>query len=128
MATRGRAQGQAVIEYLGKRPSVKDNQSSLVGSVTAVSRFEETRKNLIEKLTHAVDDVFSVPGKSGQPTTKAQREELDKDRLFASMKQTAMISSSFHATALGSAVMLALPSVEIDPTTGWLGVASMLAG
>jgi len=128
VATRGRAQGQAVIEYLGKRPSVKDNQSSLVGSVTAVSRFEETRKNLIEKLTHAVDDVFSVPGKSGQPTTKAQREELDKDRLFASMKQTAMISSSFHATALGSAVMLALPSVEIDPTTGWLGVASLLAG
>ena len=129
VATRGRAQGQAVIEYLGKRPSVKDSQSSLVGSVTTVSRFEETRKNLIEKLTKAVDDVFSVPGtKAGQPATKDQREELDKDKLFASMKQTAIISSSFHVAALGSALMIALPSVEMDPTIGWLGAASLVAG
>ncbi len=118
-----------MIEYLGKRPSIKDNQSSLVGSVTAVSRFEETRKNLIERLTKAVDDVFSVPGtNAGKPATKEQREELDKDRLFASMKQTALISSSFHAAAFGSIIMLAVPSVDIYPTIGWMGVASLFAG
>ena len=118
-----------MIEYLGKRPSVKDNQSSLVGSVTTVSRFEETRKNLIEKLSKAVDEVFSVPGsKAGQPSTKEQREELDKDRLFASMKQISLISSSFHAAALGSTLLLTLSSIDIDPTTGWLGMASLFAG
>ena len=44
------------------------------------------------------------------------------------MKQTAMISSSFHIAALGAALMIALPSVQLDPTTGWLGTASLLAG
>jgi hypothetical protein len=126
VATRGRTQGQAVIEYLGKRPSVKDNQSSLVGSITSVSRFEETRKNLVEKLTKAVDDVLSVPGSGG--TSKERREDLDKDRLFASLNKTALLSSSFHASALGSLLLLALPSVNIDPTTGWMGTAFLLAG
>jgi hypothetical protein len=52
IATRGRAQGQAVIEFLGKRPASRNQ--SLVGSVTAASRFEETRQNLLDGMTQAL--------------------------------------------------------------------------
>ena len=34
VATRGRAQGQTVIEFLGQRPMPSRSASSLVGSVT----------------------------------------------------------------------------------------------
>jgi hypothetical protein len=56
VATRGRAQGQAVIEYLGKRPAIKNQ--SLVGSVTAASRFEDTRKLLGDRLSTVVRDIL----------------------------------------------------------------------
>eukprot|EP00978_Attheya_sp_CCMP212_P020136 scaffold57250_cov32-Attheya_sp.AAC.1 len=39
VATLAWAQGQAVIEYLGRRPAIKSQ--SLVGNVTATSRFED---------------------------------------------------------------------------------------
>jgi small GTP-binding protein len=48
----GRAQGQAMIEYLGQRPALR--HQSLLGSVTSASQYEETRRNLQEQLTAAV--------------------------------------------------------------------------
>ena len=123
--SRGKAQGQAVIEFLGKRPSIKDNQSSLVGSVTAFSRVEVTRKNLVEKLTKAINDILSVPESGG--TSSKQWERIEKDRLFASLKQTALISCSLNAAAIGPGIMLALPSIDIDPSMGWIGIVSLLA-
>ena len=41
-----------MIEFLGKRPAVKNQ--SLVGSVSAASRFEDTRKVLQDQLSGAV--------------------------------------------------------------------------
>ena len=125
MATRGRAQGQAVIEYLGKRPAVKNNQS-LVGSVTTVSRFEETRKNLVERLSNAVDDILKVGADNNKTMEEQQWEHLDEDRLFSSLKRTALLSSYLQAGALGSGILLALQI--IDPITGWIGVSSLLVG
>jgi small GTP-binding protein len=52
LATKGRAQGQAMIEFLGSRPS--SSSKSLVGSVTAASRYEETRHVLEAHLLLAV--------------------------------------------------------------------------
>mmetsp|Transcript_27004 Transcript_27004/g.59376 ORF Transcript_27004/g.59376 Transcript_27004/m.59376 type:complete len:724 (+) Transcript_27004:188-2359(+) len=114
VATRGRAQGQAVIEYLGKRPAIKNNQS-LVGSVTTVSRFEDTRKNLVEKLSNAVDEILKGGG-----------EDIDKIRLFASFRHIAFLSSSLQAGALASCVLLTLEA--IDPVTGWIAVSSLSVG
>jgi small GTP-binding protein len=49
----GRAQGQAMIEYLGQRPALRNQ--SLLGSVTSASQYEETRRNLQEHLTAVVN-------------------------------------------------------------------------
>jgi hypothetical protein len=57
IATSSRAQGQAVIEYLGKRPAVVGQ--NLIGSVTAASRFDDTRKDLLEKMSHALKSVYA---------------------------------------------------------------------
>ena len=123
VASHGRDQAKAVIEYLGKRPSVKDHQSSLVGTVTAVSGFDETRKNLVQRLSGAVDEVLAIPG-SGAGAQR--REELDKERLFASLRQTAIVSSSMQAGAAGTGLLLALNA--IDPSAGWAGVSVLCLG
>ena len=47
-----RAQGQAMIEYLGKRPAMKNQ--SLLGSVATASQYEETRRNLHHNLMAVV--------------------------------------------------------------------------
>jgi hypothetical protein len=120
VATRGRAQGQAVIEYLGKRPAVRNNQS-LVGSVTIVSNFEDTRKNLVERLSNAVDDILNT----GTDKT-IEREHLDKDQLFRSLKHSALLSSSLQVGALSSGGLLALQM--IDPIVGWVSLSSLLFG
>jgi hypothetical protein len=110
VATRGRAQGQAVIEYLGKRPAMKNQ--SLVGSVTAASRFEDTRKNLADKMKESVEyHLRSDP-----------RDMTDKTKLFNELKKTAIISSAFSLGAVGSGFLVALQSV--DPVTGSLMLAT----
>ena len=94
---------------------MKSNQS-LVGSVTTVSRFEETRKDLVEKLSNSIDEILK-PGRV---------EEIDSTRLFASLKQIAFVSSSLHTCAIGSGILLALEA--IDPVTGWIALSSSLIG
>ncbi|KAG7341905.1 small GTP-binding domain protein [Nitzschia inconspicua] len=113
VATRGRAQGQAVIEYLGKRPAMKNR--SLVGSVTAASRFEDTRKNLGERLSTVVESVL-----------KPEHNHVDKDRLFHNLKQTALLSSSLEMGAIFSG--LGIYFHLIDPSTGGIAMAVFAGG
>lgn len=113
VATRGRAQGQAVIEYLGKRPAMKNQ--SLVGSVTAASRFEDTRKNLAERLSTVVENVL-----------KPDHDSMDEERLFHSLKQTAFLSASLQTGALCSAVSTYWQL--LDPTTGLVALVAMAGG
>lgn len=114
MATRGRAQGQAVIEYLGKRPAMKNQ--SLVGSVTAASRFEDTRNNLREKLAAAVGHCLKADARDGP----------DKDRIFRELKQRALLSSVLNLGAAGSGLLLVFQAV--DPMTGLLSMGTMAVG
>lgn len=113
MATRGRAQGQAVIEYLGKRPAMKNQ--SLVGSVMTASKFEDTRRILAEKLTQAVQ--------ASLPSTEdgAQRQQL-----LDSLRQTALLSATLHTGALSSAVAVAAQLV--DPIAGVVVASSLTMG
>merc|ERR1712228_356016 len=52
IATQGRAQGQAIIEFLGKRPGSRNQ--SLVGNVLAASRFDETKQTLSDQINQAI--------------------------------------------------------------------------
>jgi hypothetical protein len=112
VATRGRAQGQAVIEYLGKRPAMKNQ--SLVGSVTAASRFEDTRKSLVDRLSTVVESIVKV-----------DQDDIDQRRLFHDLKQLAIISSSLQIGALCSG--LSIYWNVLDPMMGWM-VLLVLAG
>ena len=134
VATRGRAQGQAVIEFLGTRPAQK--HQSLVGSVTAASRFEDTRQVLTDSWSEAVqsilggddsrtDNITKAASRngddpksegSGTPATsqperirKHTTQNLRKEdmRVLESLRQTAMLASAFHAgsTAVGLALV-----------------------
>jgi hypothetical protein len=113
VATRGRAQGQAVIEYLGKRPAMKNR--SLVGSVTAASRFEDTRKNLVDRLSTVVDNIL-----------KDKCDEIDKERLLQSLKQTALLSSSLQVGALCSGLLMYMQNLE--PVMGWFSLSAFAVG
>jgi hypothetical protein len=75
IAVRGRAQGQTVIEFLGKRPSVRQNQS-LVGSITAASRFEDTRNSLTLYLSEAVVRTLSSTGAEDDADSKDVLDDL----------------------------------------------------
>ena len=111
VATRGRAQGQAIIEYLGKRPAMKNQ--SLVGSVTAASRFEDTRKNLGERLSSAVNI-----------TLRSNEEEQEKHELYQSLWTTAAASTGFHSSALGTSMGVILGMV--DPFPGMILASSLV--
>ena len=113
VATRGRAQGQAVIEYLGKRPAMKNQ--SLVGSVMTASKFEDTRRILVEKLTQAVQ--------ASLPSTKDGEE---RQQLLDSLRQTAFVSATLHAGALSSAV--AMVAELVDPIPGAVVASSLAMG
>lgn len=102
IATSSRAQGQAVIEYLGKRPVLVGQ--NLVGSVTAASRFEDTRKDLSGKMAEAVKSVLS--------TYNADEE---KSRVFGPLKTATYISSSANLASLVSGATTALEMVDIIP-------------
>jgi hypothetical protein len=86
-----------------------------VGSVTAASRFEDTRKNLITKLSSVIDQIL-----------KPDSDHIDKDRLFQSLKQTAIVSSMLQLGALGSGLLMSMQ--VIDPVTGWIGASSLAVG
>jgi small GTP-binding protein len=100
LATSARTQGQAVIEYLGKRPAIKSQ--SLVGSVSAASKFDETKGAMLNKMSDAVTNVLS-------------EHERDYDDLSKSFKQVVLLSTTFQLGAAGIAIMTAtsfLPGVS----------------
>jgi hypothetical protein len=88
---------------------------SLVGSVTAASRFEDTRKNLVDRLSTVVDQIL-----------KPDSDHLDTDRLFHSLKQTAIASSALQLGAVGSGLLMSLQ--VLDPITGWISLSTLAAG
>ena len=102
IATSSRAQGQAVIEYLGKRPAVVGQ--NLIGSVTAASRFEDTRKDLSDKMSQAVNSVLS--------SHDAERERLS---VFQSLKNASYISGAANTVMLLAGISTALEVVNVIP-------------
>lgn len=111
IATSSRAQGQAVIEYLGKRPAVVGQ--NLIGSVTAASRFEDTRKDLLEKMSHVLKTVYETHDADGE-----------KMQLFQSVKNATYASGVLNMLAMTSGVMTALEMIGVIPgTVGTLALA-----
>lgn len=111
MATRGRAQGQAVIEFLGKRPAMK--HQSLVGSVSAASRFEDTRQTLIDKLSQAIEGhLGDIPD-----------DEQQRQHIIQYLRQTAMVSSALQIGALSAGMVTAAQLVDLmmgGPVTAFM--------
>ena len=103
VATKSRAQGQAVIEYLGKRPAMTSH--SLVGSVTAASRFEDTRKELEEKMYLSVSRVLC-----------GLDPEAERQTAKYSFRDSAIISGALQAGAFAVGAISALG--EVDPIIG----------
>jgi hypothetical protein len=88
---------------------------SLVGSVTAASRFEDTRKNLFDRLSTVVESIL-----------KANHDHLDKGQLFRDLKQLAILSSSLQIGALGSG--LSVYFNLLDPMMGWTTMFLLAGG
>ena len=99
-----------MIEFLGKRPAVKNQ--SLIGSVSAASRFEDTRKVLVDKLSDAV--------KTHVDTDDAS----ERQRVLRPLQQTAFISAGLEIGALASG--LATAAQLVDTMLG-MGACSLLA-
>ncbi|KAL3920744.1 MAG: hypothetical protein SGILL_003102 [Bacillariaceae sp.] len=89
---------------------------SLVGSVTAASRFEDTRKNLGDKLSTVVENILKHDN----------NEQMDKARLFQSLQHISIMSATLQAGALCSGVCMYLQM--IDPVTGWISLSALAGG
>lgn len=100
IATSARAQGQAVIEYLGKRPTVVGQ--NLIGNVTAASRFEDTRKELHDKTINAVEAILS-----------SYNSEEEKMSVFKSVKTTTYISTILNSFSAVSGIVTAMNMCDI---------------
>jgi hypothetical protein len=114
VASRGRAQSQVVTEYLGNRPAMKNQ--SLIGSVTATSRFENTRKTLGNLMSEAVQSTL-------EGTHNDTKEQY---RLFLSLRQLAMASAVMHTGWIGTgAVSIA---ELLDPMIGLAMTSGLFLG
>mmetsp|Transcript_29401 Transcript_29401/g.39073 ORF Transcript_29401/g.39073 Transcript_29401/m.39073 type:complete len:497 (+) Transcript_29401:253-1743(+) len=113
IATKARTQGQAVIEYLGKRPAITNQ--SLIGSVTAASRFEDIRNALSSKMMTCIkQDILS----NYDPI----REDQD---MKSSLKQTIVASGCIHVGALTSGVCTGLE--VLDLTMGCISTSILMS-
>ncbi|KAL3939469.1 MAG: hypothetical protein SGBAC_005817 [Bacillariaceae sp.] len=121
VASRGRAQSQVVVEYLGNRPTMKNQ--SLIGSVTATSRFEDTRKHLGKLMAEAVRSTLQQQRRYGDRNKDSNEE---RDSLFASMQQLAMASAALQAG--GVITGLASFGEFVDPLTGMALSSSLVLG
>mmetsp|Transcript_4778 Transcript_4778/g.6991 ORF Transcript_4778/g.6991 Transcript_4778/m.6991 type:complete len:691 (+) Transcript_4778:191-2263(+) len=109
VATSSRAQGQDVIEYLGKRPAVVGQ--NLIGSVSAASRFEDTRKSLYDELSRAFRNVFS-----------SHNAEAEKQKVLKSLKNGIYVSSTSYVLALSTGTSVSLGI--LDSYTGSAAAAT----
>jgi hypothetical protein len=111
IAVKGRAQGQAVIEFLGKRPAV--HNQSLVGSVTNASRFEDTRNSLTEHMSEAVRRNIDA------------ELEVEEASVLNGLRQSVWLSMGLNVGALGSA--LAMGVQVLDPVTAVVACSAFAA-
>jgi hypothetical protein len=110
--TRARAQDQAIIEYLGKRPAVK--RESLVGTVTASAEFEAMRKLLLEKLSSSVRNVLNDCN-----------ETVEGHDVIQAFRRTAAMSGALQLGAIGMIIVAA--TRVIDVAVGMTGTAAFAA-
>ncbi|CAJ1935904.1 unnamed protein product [Cylindrotheca closterium] len=125
VASRGRAQGQVVVEYLGNRPTMKNQ--SLIGSVTATSRFEDTRKHLGKLMAEAVQSTLQGRhAAGGGRLDKNKNANEERDSLYASIQQLAMASAALQT----GGVMTGLVTLGefLDPFTGIALSSSLVLG
>ena len=114
MATMARSQGQAIIEYLGKRPAVVGQ--NLIGSVTAASRFENTRKSLGANMSNAVSSALANYDATNERTV-----------MIDSMKKYMFVSTVLNTCGFTVGVMSALDMIDII-TGGISTVTLVVAG
>jgi small GTP-binding protein len=103
LAVRSRAQGQALMEFLGNRPARRQNQS-LVGHVLAASRFEQVQETLTQQLEQAVERHLG--------------ETKDEDVLLQRLQLTAQLSAGLQAGGLVSALATGIELVDLYVGTG----------
>lgn len=113
VAIRGRAQGQSVIEFLGQRPAMKHQSTSLVGSVTAASRFEDTRQHLAQQLQQAIERHVDLD------------ERATEEHLLTGFQRVAWLSAGLNVGAFGSALMSTLQIADF--VAGMAGASAMAA-
>lgn len=116
MASRGRAQSQVVVEYLGHRPAMKNQ--SLVGSVTASSKFDDTRRSLGESLSEAVKTILQE-GNMGNSSTKSRDndDKIEREYMFRSLKQFAITSAILQTGAVSVGCLTVFMDL-LDPVYG----------
>jgi hypothetical protein len=90
---------------------------SLVGSVSAASRFEDTRSILVDKLGDAV-----------KTHVVATDEAHEEHRLFLSLQQTAMVSAGLNLGAVVSGLATAAEFVDTMAGTGACALLAMGGG
>jgi small GTP-binding protein len=115
-ATQGRAQGQLVIEMLGQRPAMK--HSSLVGSITAASRYEETRQVIEVSVHEAI-----------RQTLQGYHASFEQESWLRRMQQLSYVTTGLHVSALGCAVATAAQLVDVFvgiPVSGALVLSGQL--
>jgi len=101
IAVRGRAQGQSVIEFLGKRPGTH-GQTSLITSVTAASRFEETRQSLVDGMSVAINRSIGV---KPELDIQGRRDDADReaDKLLGKLQTSSRLATALSLGAVSSA-------------------------
>jgi small GTP-binding protein len=110
ISNRAQSQGQAVIDYLGKRPSQRNND--IVGHVVAASQFEDIRTTLQEQMQANVKAILSHYNK-----------DASQEAIFKSLRFSASMVLLLQSSALLS-VTLAYLDVVSSFSGGVYGVSS----
>jgi GTP-binding protein EngB required for normal cell division len=115
ISSRAQAQWQAVVDYLGKQPSIRNK--SIVGHITSASQFDDTRVHLSKKLQDAVLRIL----RTCDGNAKMQV-------LITSMTRKVLTSAVLEASAF--VVMLATYLEWVDLLYGgtFTGAAAALGG
>jgi hypothetical protein len=108
-----------------------------VGSVTAASRFEDTKQVLTERWTEAVQSILGSSSRSSTSSGGNERTGIDSEQqkdntdttsltpsqqqhtkgVLESLRKTAMVAATFHAGALTSAMALATTVISTQSSS-----------
>ena len=75
---------------------------SLVGSVTAASRFEETRKSLLEKMSSSVQSVL-----------KDYNATMEEDKIIQAFQRRASLSGAVQLGTIGMVIAVAAGVIDV---------------